>query len=152
MGSYRTFIYRHKYINGIFMGEIMKELNFSYALERLENILKHTKNFEFDFGSNHYDYVDLIQDIESTKQACRFAQENYLAHSILIKEIIDNLEIENVLAKANMQLDFYDKFGLGDWHTIKLFGKEIKVSGYHYLDILDWKLKQEKRISNDQEL
>ena len=127
----------------------MKEYNFCTAKEKLENVLKHTKNFEFCFDSSkYYDYGHLFDDINDTKKAVEFAQENYLMFNTLIEHIVSNLEIENVYKKYS-PFEFNTMFKCADYYTFKFCGKEIKVSGYTYLSILDWKIKQELRLKNE---
>lgn len=127
----------------------MKEYNFYLAREKLENVLKHTKNFEFCFDdAKYYDYVNLFDDITAIRKAVDFAKENYLMFNTLIEHIVSNLEIENVYKKYPAY-EFNTMFKCADYHTFKFCGKEIKVSGYTYLGILDWKIKQELRLKNE---
>ena len=118
---------------------------FGVALERFNDIIKHVKNFEFTTEKDNYDYSHLDCDIKETIKALTYTQENYVVYDALYELIVKGIEIEDVYAKYGPER-FNQDFRIGDYHKFKFYGEEIEVDGYEYLTILNWYIKQRRKI------
>jgi hypothetical protein len=118
--------------------------NFSNAIGTFERILSHIKGFEFDLDKEHYDCQCLERDIDNVRNAVGFALRNHPIFCILFEHILYGIEIENVYGRPKMDFDVSAK------HTFKLFGKEIEVQGWEYLDVLSWVLNKRRAIENNE--